>query len=129
MTREDLKNYKYRKDWIQSQINKYIEQREQAIGLSQYFDGMPKAQNKPNYALEELIDKYNELINIMNEEQDLQNEIIKQLNKLKPIYKLILYKRYIEGKSLEEVSTEIGYSYNKTCTFNGDALDEFDKIG
>ena len=55
MTREDLKNYKYRKDWIQSQINKYIEQREQAIGLSQYFDGMPKAQNKPNYALEELI--------------------------------------------------------------------------
>ncbi len=129
MTREDLKNYKYRKDWIQSQINKYIEQREQAIGLSQYFDGMPKAQNKPNYALEELIDKYNELINIMNEEQNLQNEIIKQLNKLKPIYKLILYKRYIEGKSLEEVSTEIGYSYNKTCTFNGDALDEFDKIG
>ena len=90
---------------------------------------MPKAQNKPNYALEELIDKYNELINIMNEEQNLQNEIIKQLNKLKPIYKLILYKRYIEGKSLEEVSTEIGYSYNKTCTFNGDALDEFDKIG
>ena len=129
MTGEDLKNYKYRKDWIQSQINKYIEQREQAIGLSQYFDGMPKAQNKPNYALEELIDKYNELINIMNEEQNLQNEIIKQLNKLKPIYKLILYKRYIEGKSLEEVSTEIGYSYNKTCTFNGDALDEFDKIG
>ena len=129
MTREDLKNYKYRKDWIQSQINKYIEQREQAIGLSQYFDGMPKAQNKPNYALEELIDKYNELINIMNEEQNLQNEIIRQLNKLKPIYKLILYKRYIEGKSLEEVSTEIGYSYNKTCTFNGDALDEFDKIG
>ena len=129
MTREDLKNYKYRKDWIQSQINKYIEQREQAIGLSQYFDGMPKAQNKPNYALEELVDKYNELINIMNEEQNLQNEIIKQLNKLKPIYKLILYKRYIEGKSLEEVSTEIGYSYNKTCTFNGDALDEFDKIG
>lgn len=129
MTREDLKNYKYRKDWIKSQINKYIEQREQAIGLSQYFDGMPKAQNKPNYALEELIDKYNELINIMNEEQNLQNEIIKQLNKLKPIYKLILYKRYIEGKSLEEVSTEIGYSYNKTCTFNGDALDEFDKIG
>ena len=78
MTREDLKNYKYRKDWIQSQINKYIEQREQAIGLSQYFDGMPKAQNKPNSALEELIDKYNELINIMNEEQNLQNEIIKQ---------------------------------------------------
>lgn len=129
MTREDLKNYKYRKDWIKSQINKYIEQREQVMSLSQYFDGMPKAQNKPNYALEELVDKYNELINIMNEEQDLQNEIIKQLNKLKPIYKLILYKRYIEGKSLEEVSTEIGYSYNKTCTFNGDALDEFDKIG
>jgi len=129
MTREDLKNYKYKKDWIQSQINKYIEQREQIMGLSQYFDGMPKAQNKPNYELEELVDKYNELINIMNKEQSELNDIIKQLNKLKPIYKLILYKRYIEGKSLEEVSTEIGYSYNKTCTFNGDALDEFDKIG
>lgn len=128
MTREDLKNYKYSQEWVKSQLEKYQEQRTKVLNITQNIDGMPKAQNKENYGLEKLMDSYDEIIDILNNEQEKLNMIIKQMNYLEPLHKSILSKRYIEGKNLETISTEIGYSYNKTCSFNGHALDEFDKL-
>ena len=127
MTREDLKNYIYNKKWVEEQIHKYIEMRERAYQLTKVVDGMPKAQNKPNYTIEDLVDQFNEIIEVIYKEQEKLNKIIKQLNELKPLYRNILYYRYIEGKDLEEISTEIGYNYYKICRLNGEALDEFDK--
>lgn len=129
MNREDLKNYRYNQKWVEEQISKYEEMKERVYNLSQAIDGMPKAQNKPNYTLEDLMDKFNEILEMIYKSQEKQNEIIKQLSLLKPLHRNILYLRYIEGKSLEEIATEINYSYNKTCTFNGNALDEFDELG
>ena len=79
MNREDLKGLKYSQAWVKEQIDKYTEQKEKVYGLSQYFDGMPKAQNKPNYALENLIDSYNELLNILAKEQRKINKILEML--------------------------------------------------
>lgn len=128
MTREDLKELKYSIQWVKEQINKYKEQRELVLSLSQNLDGMPKAQNKPNYALESLLDSYNELLEILKKEQDKINDTYKQLMKLKPIHKSILTKRYIEGKDFEEIATEIHYDYYNTCKIHGKALNEFDKL-
>lgn len=128
MNRDDLKGLRYSQAWVKEQIEKYIEQREEVYGLSQYFDGMPKAQNKPNYAIENLIDSYNELLNILAEEQRKVNETIKQINKLDPIYRTILTKRYLYGENFETISTEIHYDYYNTCKLHGKALNEFDKL-
>lgn len=128
MNREDLKSYRYSQEWVEEQISKYEEMRERVYKLSQLLDGMPKAQNKPNYTLEDLMDKFNELIEIVYKDQEKLNLIIKQLNKLKPLHKIILYKRYIKGKTVEEIAIEINYSYYETCRINGNALKEFDKL-
>lgn len=128
MNREDLKSYRYSQEWVEEQISKYEEMRERVYKLSQLLDGMPKAQNKPNYTLEDLMDKFNELIEIVYKDQEKLNLIIKQLNELKPLHKIILYKRYIKGKTVEEISIEINYSYYETCRINGNALEEFDKL-
>ncbi len=128
MTREDLKQLKYSIEWVNSQIDKYKEQRELVFNISQTLDGLPKAQNKPNYALENLIDKYNELLNILAKEQQKINNTIEQLGKLEPIYRIILHKRYIEGKNFETIATEINYDYYNTCKLHGKALLKFDNL-
>lgn len=128
MNREDLKELKYSQAWVKEQIDKYTEQRERVYGLSQYFDGMPKAQNKPNYSLENLMDSYDELLDILAQEQRKINKILEQINRLKPIYKIILTKRYLYGENFEAISTEIHYDYYNTCKLHGKALNEFDKL-
>ena len=128
MNRDDLKGLKYSQTWVKEQIDKYTEQRERVYGLSQYFDGMPKPQNKPSYALENLIDSYNELLEILAKEQRKINSILGQINMLQPIYRTILTKRYLYGENFETISTEIGYDYYNTCKMHGKALNEFDKL-
>lgn len=128
MNREDLKGLKYSQAWVKEQINNYTEQKERVYGLSQYFDGMPKPQNKPSYALENLIDSYNELLEILAKEQRKINKIIEQINMLEPIYRTILTKRYLYGENFETISTQIHYDYYNTCKLHGKALNEFDKL-
>jgi len=128
MTREDLKGLKYSQEWVKRQIEKYEEQRTMVMNISQNLDGMPKAQNKPSYAIENLLDQYNELLNILAEEQKKINKIILHINKLSPLHKIILSKRYIDGQNFETIATEIGYDYYNTCKLHGQALNEFDKL-
>lgn len=129
MNREDLKNYRYNQQWVEEQISKYEEMKEKAYNLGQVTDGMPKPKNKPNYTLEDLIDKFNEILEVMYKNQNKQNEIIEQLDLIEPLYRNILYFRYIKGLSLEQISEKIGYNYYKTCRLNGEALQKFDELG
>lgn len=128
MNRKDLKNYIYSKKWIEKQLENYKEQRGLAESLNQNLDGMPKAKNKTSYKIEELMDKYNDIINILIKDQEKQNEIIMQLREVEQPYRNILQNKYVLGKSLEEIAVEIGYSYDRTCKMHGTALDKFDDI-
>ena len=65
------------------------------------------------------IKRYNELKHkIINEIHSLNNRL----------YIEILYKRYVEFKSLEEIAVEMNYSYDRVRHLHGYALIEFDKI-
>ncbi len=128
MNREDLKKYRYNQKWIERQLEKYNEQISIAMSISANLDGMPKAQNKPNYVLEELMDKYNEIIDILNKDQERQNEIIKQIHKIPEPYRTILTDKYILGMTLEEISVDISYAYENVCRMHGTALNMFDNI-
>lgn len=128
MTKEDLKSFKDAQDWVDEQLENYQMRIDRVTKLGQVIDGMPKAQNKPNYELEKIFDEYREILNIVHSEEKRLKEIIEVVNQLPPLYKRILTKRYIEGKPLEQVSAEVGYHYNRTCTLNGYALKEFSKL-
>lgn len=43
-------------------------------------------------------------------------------------HRSLLFKRYVEDKSFEEISVEMGYVYNYTCNLHGDALAELSKV-
>ena len=128
MNREDLKNYLHNQGWIKRQLEKYMEQKSMVYNMSQTLDGMPKAQNKPNYLLESLMDKYDEMIQMLLQDQIKQNEILLQLKRIPQPFRNILTFKYINGKKLEEIAVEIGYSYDRTCKMHGTALNLFDKL-
>lgn len=132
MTREDLKEYISTKRWIKNQLENYRSQLELLEGIkSKVYDGMPKAQNKPNYVIEELMDSINEMLQLFDDEQKKLNQIIKQLLQMKDTpkpYRSILTYLYVDGLSLEETSVQINYSYQKTSTMHNIALKEFDKL-
>lgn len=128
MNRENLKELKYSIEWVKEQIERYEEQRTIVLNITQNLDGMPKAKNKESYSIENLIDKYDELLQILAVEQEKINAVLIEINKLRPLNKAVITKRYIEGKTFETISSEIGYDYYNTCKIHGKALNEFDKL-
>ena len=128
MNREDLKNYRYNQNWIKRQLEKYQEQKAMVYSISQNLDGMPKAKNKPNYGIENLMDQYDKILEILGKDQEKQNEIILQIRRIEEPYRTILTDKYILGMSLEETSVDIGYAYENVCRMHGTALNKFDNL-
>ena len=130
MTREDLKKYRENKLWIDSQMELYQEMKQRAEGLKAVvLDGMPKAKNKPNYAIENLIDKYDFILNELAKEQEKQIEILLQLRKVEDPFRKLLFKYYIQGKKLVRVADEMNYSYDRVKHVHKIALKKFDEAG
>jgi len=133
MTREDLKNYKFLKIRIDKKLEDYERDFARATKMTSVIDGMPKAQNKPNYVLEDFIDASNDIIELFNEDLRKQADIEKQLRAMNDEkYHTALYLRYIvyatERNPLEQVASTMNYSYNEMCKINGEALNRFDEL-
>lgn len=59
----------------------------------------------------------------------LKNKIINEIQSMdNPVYIDILYKRYVQYKSLEEIAVEMSYSYVHIRRLHGYALIQFSKI-
>ena len=58
----------------------------------------------------------------------LRNKIINEIQSMdNPVYIDILYKRYVQYKSLEEIAVEMSYSYTRLRHLHGRALQGFKK--
>lgn len=133
MTREDLINYKFLKMRVDSKADDYEKDFSKATKVTTTIDGMPKAHNKPNYVVEDLIDASMELINLYKEDIQKQADIEKQLKAMNnEKYHTALYLRYIvfatEKNPLEQTASTMNYSYNEMCKINGEALNKFDEL-
>lgn len=129
MNREDLKNYRYDKKWVDAQLDKYQEMYDRVTSMTSQITGMPKAKDKPNDSLEKLIDLFAELVEIIKKDEQKCINIINNLDQMEnKLYRNVLYYRYIENKSFEEISSLVNYDYYNTCKIHGRALNEFDKI-
>ena len=130
MNREDLKNYKYNQIWIKDQTE-YIEAQKETINrLTAILSDMPKG-SKYIYDTEaekiiKLQDCFSELMNMVLQEEEKQKEIVKEVNKMEYPFKNILFKVYIQSKTLVKTASEMGYDYKYMCKMHGIALEKFD---
>ena len=128
MTREDLKKYRGNKLWIEEQIELYTEMKQRAEGLKAVvLDGMPKAKNKTSYAIENLIDKYDFILNELVKDQEKLIEILMQLKRVDDPFRKLLFKYYIKGKNFIKVADEMNYSYDRVKHVHKIALKKFDE--
>ena len=132
MNRKDLKDYRYTQDWIKDQEEYIQSQMETVNRLNSILSDMPKGSrvvyDNEVEKLAKLMDKFNELMDIVIEEKEKQKQIIESINKIDFPYRNILFKVYIQGKTLVTVASEMNYSYERIKHMNRIALMEFDKL-
>ena len=76
--------------------------------------------------LVELRDKINAKIDAICLEKSI---VMSNINKIHDSsYRTILYERYINYRTFEEISTLLHYSYFHTCKLHGYALQEYEKM-
>ena len=76
---------------------------------------MVDLKTKLNAAVDRYVDHKNDALDIIGR---IENQT----------YRLILIGRYCKKKSFELISTEINYSYFRTCRMHGEALKEFSRL-
>lgn len=60
---------------------------------------------------------------------DMKQTAMRMIDRLQnPNHVKILYKRYFQYKTLEQISVEMGYSYRNICYIHGKALQELSKL-
>ena len=111
MTREDLKIYKYDKEFIKDKLEYIEEQKAILYKITYTITSMPVGSNKveDNMAekLVKLMDLFDELLDIVKQMQSKQIKIEEQLLKVEQPYRNILDKVYIQGKPLTQVADEM----------------------
>ena len=78
--------------------------------------------------LAKLLDMFNELMQIILDEKEKQKRIVEQVEQIEFPYRNILFKVYIQGKTLVKVADEMGYDYKHMCYKHGIALNKFDEL-
>ena len=136
MTIGDVKQYlkeiKYKQQYLQR-----LKKRRESLHLDVSFGGIDysadRIQSTPKNKLEEAVVKLSDrLERIDNEVAKVSLEIDDRVKSIEMLsndtYKNILFKRYVEDKSFVEISVELQYAYNYTCTLHGEALVDLSKV-
>lgn len=78
-----------------------------------------------------LIDLQSEINEAVDRFCQITHDRIEQIQQLSKVeYSEILFKRYVEYKSLEQIAYEMNYTYKYICQLHGEALIEFgEKFG
>ena len=132
MTRSDLIRYRYAQEWIRGRFEYLETLRTQIEKITTTLSDMPKGSRKVQdikaEGIAKLIDSTNNVMQVVIEEDEKQKEILNQLSKLEEPYRVILDMKYILGKSLVDIASELGYSYVHICREHGIALNKFDEM-
>ena len=130
--KEYLKEIKFKQQYLQR-----LKKRRNTLHLDVSFGGIDysadRIQTTPKNKLEEALVRLSDRMEQLDEKiAKVSLEIddrISSIEKLSDeVFRNILFKRYVEDKSFEQISMELGYAYNYTCTIHGDALKELSKV-
>lgn len=129
--KEYLEELKRLDVFIKQRKNELKDLKEAAYGISAVNTEREKVNGglKKSYStIDKYIDRERKIKKIIEEFVDCKHKIIGEIQKIKnPIYADIIYKRYVEFKSLEKIADEMNYNYNYIRRIHGNALRDFEK--
>ena len=74
----------------------------------------------------ELEKEINDDIDKLIDLKRIARKVIEQLDN--EVEKMVLYKRYFENKTFEQISVELNYSWRRIHQFHGDALNKLERL-
>lgn len=122
---------------LEQKIKARSEQIEELKTIASGFKGMDytadRVQTSPKDRMAEKVGKYadmeKDLYKLIDHYISLKDEIIWKIYAIEDNrYTTILYKHYVEFKSLAVVAKEMSYDYKYACRIHGYALAQFEKI-
>ena len=84
--------------------------------------------DKVGTMVSKIIDMEYELDREIDELVDLKREVMSVIDQLEPTKCEILYKRYFQNKTWENIAVETGFSYVWVCKLHGRALQDVERI-
>ena len=130
--KEYLNGIKYKR----RQLDRF-KQRRADLHLDVSFGGIDysadRVQSTPQNKMENAMIKLSERMAYLDRRiLELSIEIDDRLSSIESLkngtYRDILFKHYVEYKSFEQISVEMGYAYNYTCNIHGEALKELSQV-
>ena len=130
--KEYLRDIRFKKEYL-----KRLKDRRANLHIEVSFGGIDysadRIQATPENKLEKAVVKLSERLAYLDRKiATVSVEIDDRISSIEQLtnntYRDILFKRYVELKTFEEISVELGYVYNYTCNLHGDALKELSKV-
>lgn len=88
------------------------------------------SQDKVGDLVAKIVDLETEIVDTTNEYMEKRTEVIRTIDSVtNPVLYDILFKRYVEGKALDIISDEVGYSYQRTKELHLSAIATVKRIG
>ena len=123
---------KKERDGILALIRELEDDRAASQLRSPNLDGMPHGtslSDKTARLAAQLADAEEEIIELRSEAWSIRMEIVRTLNRIQsPEYNMLLYLRYIEGKTWEQIAVEMHYSIQHIYRMHDTALSAVEEI-
>lgn len=128
--KEELLQYKYARKKVDEALEEYEKYKIRAEKVTTILSGMPRGTSNSNKVEDNAvkmadISKEYEKRWFLAEKEKLRIE--KNIDKVEEPYRTILHKRYIEDKKLEEIATQMNYSFDRVRHMHGEALLKYEK--
>lgn len=129
--KEELNKYKYARDKIDETLEEYQKYKDRATKMTSIISDMPRGSGNTSdkvgdngAIMADLDNEYKERW-VRAEQEKLRIE--KNIDKVEEPYRTILHMKYIQGKSLEEISCKIKCNYTYACEQHGIALKKYEE--
>lgn len=129
--KEELLQYKYAREKVEETLEEYQKYKDRAEKMTSIISDMPRGTSSSDKVADNAVkmaDLSAEYEKRWLEAENKKLEIEKNIDLVEEPYRILLHKRYVEGKTLEEISTLMNYSFDRVRHMHGEALLKYEKL-
>jgi DNA-directed RNA polymerase specialized sigma24 family protein len=129
--KEELLQYKYAREKVDETLEEYQKYKDRAEKMTSIISDMPRGTSSSDKIADNAVkmaDLSAEYEKRWLEAENKKLEIEKNIDLVEEPYRILLHKRYVEGKTLEEISTLMNYSFDRVRHMHGEALLKYEKL-
>ena len=129
--KEELLQYKYAREKVDETLEEYQKYKDRAEKMTSIISDMPRGTSnydKVSDNVTKMADLSLEYERRWIEAENRKLEIEKKIDSVDEPYRTILHMKYVEEKTLEEISCKMKCNYTYACEQHGRALKKYEEI-